>query len=74
MGVTLLITIANIILVKYSGTQLLDEQYIILPAIFSSILVLVVVSLLTPPDSKDKRGQFYTEEASRKLLAHRDGT
>ncbi len=64
MGVTLLITITNIILVNYTGSQLLNEQYIILPAIFSSIAVLVIVSLLTTPDPKEKWGQFYTEEAS----------
>lgn len=64
MGVTLLITIANIILTNVTGSLLLDEQYIILPAIGSSILVLIVVSLLTPPDPKAKWEPFYTEEAS----------
>lgn len=64
MGVTLFITIANSVLTATSGTQLLNEQYIILPAASLSILVLVVVSLLTPPDPKSKWGRFYTEEAS----------
>lgn len=64
MGVTLLITIANMILVNYTGSQLLNEQYIILPAIFSSIMVLIIVSLLTPPDPPSKWEPFYTEEAS----------
>lgn len=64
MGVTLLITILNMVLVNYTGSQLLNEQYIILPAIFSSILVLIIVSLLTPPDPPSKWEPFYTEEAS----------
>ncbi|MDI6401241.1 sodium:solute symporter family protein [Balneolaceae bacterium ANBcel3] len=64
MGVTLAITIANAINTSLSGHVLLDEAYIILPAAFLSILVLIVVSLLTPHDPKTKWGRFYTQETS----------
>jgi len=64
MGVTLFITVANSVLVSTTGEQLLNEQYIILPAASASILVLIVVSLLTPHDPESKWGRFYTKEAS----------
>ena len=59
MGVTLLITIANSVMHSINQTQLLNEQYIILPAAFLSISVLIVVSLLTPADTEDKWARFY---------------
>ncbi|TCO07892.1 sodium:solute symporter family protein [Natronoflexus pectinivorans] len=59
MGVTLFITITNSVMMSLSDTQLLNEQYIILPAAALSITVLIVVSLLTPPDPKSKWGRFY---------------
>ncbi len=64
MGVTLFITIANAVLMHHQGTQLLNEQYIILPAASLSIFVLIAVSLATKPDGKEKWGRFYTKEAS----------
>ena len=64
MGVTLFITIANSLMMHFQGVQLLNEQYIILPAASLSILVLIVVSLLTRPDGEDKWGRFYTKETS----------
>lgn len=64
MGITLIITIANAVMVNIYGHQLLDEQYIILPAASASILVLIVVSLLTPHDPERKWGRFYTKDAS----------
>lgn len=64
MGVTLLITIANSVMNNLYGYQLLSEQYIILPAASASILVLVVVSLMTPRDPESKWGRFYTRDAS----------
>lgn len=64
MGVTLLITVVNSILTSQGGAQLLNEQYIILPAASASILVLIVVSLLTKPDPESKWGRFYTKDTS----------
>ncbi len=64
MGVTLIITIANSILTSLYGYQLLNEQYIILPAAIASILALIIVSLSTEPDPKSKYQRFYTKEAS----------
>lgn len=63
MGVTLFITIANSVMMNLNEVQLLNEQYIILPAAALSITVLVVVSLLTPPDPKSKWGRFYEKGA-----------
>ena len=54
MGVTLLITVVNLVL----AVPLMDTDYIILPAAGSSILCLVVVSLLTPPSPEDKWKPF----------------
>ncbi len=64
MGVTLLITIINSILNSMHGTQLLNEQYIVLPAASASILVLIIVSLMTKPDPESKWGRFYSKETS----------
>ncbi|MFO7873461.1 MAG: sodium:solute symporter family protein, partial [Bacteroidales bacterium] len=64
MGVTLLITIANSILTSFYGTQLLNEQYIILPAAAASIITLIIVSLSTKPDPKSKWERFYTKDTS----------
>ena len=64
MGLTLLITIINAIMSHTTGSPLLDEQYIILPAASASILVLILVSLATPPDPKEKWKEFITKDAS----------
>jgi len=64
MGVTLLITVANSVMSSLYGTQLLNEQYIVLPAASASILVLIIVSLATKPDPESKWGRFYTKETS----------
>ncbi len=64
MGLTLIITIANSVLTNLYGYQLLDEQYIILPAAIASILVLIIVSLNTPQDPKSKYERFYTKDTS----------
>lgn len=64
MGVTLLITIANFVLTHHTGQPLLDEQYIILPAISISVAVLILVSLATPPDSESKWKMFQSKDAS----------
>jgi solute:Na+ symporter, SSS family len=60
MGVTLFITVANSIRTE----QLLSEQYIILPAASASILVLLLVSLATPPSPPEKWKRFYTKDIS----------
>lgn len=60
MGVTLIITIINSIL----SEPLIPFTYIIIPAGALSILVLIVVSLLTPPDPKEKWERFYQNNAS----------
>jgi solute:Na+ symporter, SSS family len=62
MGVTLFITVANA--VRDSETPLLSEEYIILPAAAASILVLVLVSLATPPSPEEKWKRFYMKDAS----------
>ncbi len=64
MGLTLLITVTNSIMVHFTGNQLMSEEYIILPAAISSILVLIIVSLSTRPDPKEKWQDFYKEDAS----------
>ncbi|MCH8566939.1 MAG: sodium:solute symporter family protein [Balneolales bacterium] len=58
MAVTLCITVLNNVL----STPFLDEAYIVLPAAGASVLVLIVVSLLTSPESKEKWGKFYTAD------------
>lgn len=50
MGITLVITILNIVLSK----PLLESSYIILPAALGSIAALVVVSLLTRPQPQER--------------------
>jgi solute:Na+ symporter, SSS family len=60
MGVTLFITVANSIRTE----QLLSEQYIIIPAASASILVLLLVSLATPPSPPEKWKRFYTKDIS----------
>nr|MBS0038026.1 hypothetical protein [Saprospiraceae bacterium] len=60
MGITLLITVLNSI--APSGDPLIPANYIILPAAGASIVVLILVSLLTAPDGKDKWGKFYEEK------------
>lgn len=75
MGVTLLITIANSILDSVTGNPLMSEEYIILPAAVCSIVVLIVVSLSTPPDSREKWEQFYEKDTSlEKALGEKDGS
>ncbi len=64
MGLTLIITVVNSVMVHTTGSQLMSEEYIILPAAISSILVLVIVSLATPADPKEKWQEFYKEDAS----------
>ncbi len=64
MGLTLIITIINSVMSHYTGSPMLDEQYIILPAASASILVLILVSLATPPDPKKKWKEFITRDAS----------
>jgi solute:Na+ symporter, SSS family len=58
MGVTLLITIINSI----RDEPLIGFDYIVLPAAGLSILVLIMVSLLTPPDPKEKWQKFYNDQ------------
>ena len=71
MGVTLIITIANSLLEE----PLLPFEYIVLPAAGLSIVVLIVVSLLTKPDPKEKWEKFYEEEADLEsaISEHQDG-
>ena len=73
MGVTLLITIANSILNSVTGNPLMSEEYIILPAAVCSIVVLIAVSLSTPPDPRKKWEQFYEKDTSlEKALGETD--
>ncbi len=58
MGVTLLITIIN----SFGETPLIPFDYIVLPAAGLSIAVLIIVSLLTPPDPKEKWEMFYEKD------------
>jgi Na+/proline symporter len=60
MAVTLAITVANSVMVE----PLLDTSYIVLPAAGASILALITVSLMTPPDPQEKWRKFYTEEGT----------
>jgi SSS family solute:Na+ symporter/sodium/proline symporter len=60
MSVTLIITIINSILAE----PLVPYTYIIIPAAVLSILVLIVVSLATTPDPKEKWERFYQKDAS----------
>jgi len=55
----LLITIINF----FGDAPLIPFEYIVLPAAGLSILVLLTVSLLTPPDPKEKWEMFYEKDA-----------
>lgn len=60
MGVTMLITVLNAVMPE----PVISTSYIVLPAAGASILVLVVVSLLTKPDPKEKWEKFYAKPVS----------
>ncbi len=55
MSVTLLITVVN----SLSAEPWIPSTHIVLPAAGLSLLALIVVSLLTPPDSPEKWERFY---------------
>lgn len=55
MGATLIITVINSVLPE----PLIPFDYIVLPAAGLSIAVLIIVSLMTPPDPKEKWEKFY---------------
>jgi solute:Na+ symporter, SSS family len=59
MSVTLLITILNSVLAE----PVVPFEYIVLPSAGLSIVVLIVVSLLTQPDPKEKWEKFYEKDA-----------
>jgi solute:Na+ symporter, SSS family len=59
MGVTLIITIIN----SVRDEPWIGFEFIVLPAAGLSILVLIIVSLLTPPDPKQKWQLFYDKDA-----------
>lgn len=59
MGVTVFITVIN----SFGPEPLIPFDYIVLPAAGLSIVVLIVVSLLTPPDAEEKWKKFYEEDA-----------
>jgi len=54
MGITLIITLINM----FRHEPILEADYIVLPAAAGSIIVLIVVSLLTPPDPPEKWKPF----------------
>lgn len=58
MGATIIITIINALL----DEPFIPTDYIVLPAAGLSILALIVVSLLTPPDPKEKWEKFYEKD------------
>ncbi len=58
MGVTLTITIINSVL----DEPLIGFEFIVLPAAGLSILVLITVSLMTPPDPEEKWKLFYEKD------------
>ncbi|TVQ65307.1 MAG: sodium:solute symporter family protein [Balneolaceae bacterium] len=60
MGVTVLITIINSVLPE----PWIPTTYIVLPAAGMSVLVLIVVSLLTQPDPKEKWEKFYEKDVA----------
>lgn len=60
MGVTILITILNDVF----GDPIIPTTHIVLPAAGASIIVLIVVSLLTQPEPKEKWGKFYDDQAT----------
>jgi Na+/proline symporter len=61
MGVTILITILNIVLPE----TFISTDYIILPAAGASILSLIIVSLLTP-ESPEEKWRPFMETANKK--------
>ncbi len=68
MGVTFIITIINSLLPE----PLIPYTYIILPSAVLSILVLIVVSLLTPADPKEKWERFYQKDSSLNKVIERN--
>lgn len=58
MGATIIITLIN----AFRETPLIETDYIVLPAATLSILALIIVSLLTPPDPKEKWEKFYEKD------------
>jgi SSS family solute:Na+ symporter/sodium/proline symporter len=58
MGATLIITVINSVLPE----PLIPFDYIVLPAAGLSIAVLIIVSLMTPPDPKEKWEKFYEKD------------
>jgi SSS family solute:Na+ symporter/sodium/proline symporter len=60
MGMTLLITVINAVMEE----PLIATDYIVLPAAGASVLALIVVSLATPPDPKEKWEKFYAKPVS----------
>ncbi len=63
MGVTLAITIINLIFQSGSGHPWIETDYIVLPAASLSILTLVAVSLATPAPAREKWAPFYDTES-----------
>ena len=45
-------------------SPLIATSYIVIPAASASVLVLIVVSLLTKPDPKEKWEKFYAKPVS----------
>jgi len=60
MGITLLITLANALATE----PIISTSYIVIPAAGASVLVLIVVSLLTPPDPAEKWQKFVAKPVS----------
>jgi solute:Na+ symporter, SSS family len=60
MGMTMLITVINAVM----DEPFIATSYIVIPAAGASLLVLIVVSLLTPPDPKEKWEKFYAKPVS----------
>jgi solute:Na+ symporter, SSS family len=60
MGVTLLITFVNAVL----DEPFISTSYIVIPAAGASLLALIVVSLLTPPDPQEKWEKFIAKPVS----------
>ncbi len=58
MGATIGITIINKIRLAQTGKLFLPEDYIVIPAAILSILVLIVISLMTPPPPRAKWEPF----------------
>jgi SSS family solute:Na+ symporter/sodium/proline symporter len=60
MSVTLVISVLNAVLAE----PIMDTSFIVIPAASASILALIIVSLLTPPDPKEKWEKFYAKPVS----------